>query len=65
MIGAPQLCGCCRTEIKGMPLHSCGIGLVCRGCAEGIRVGMKALARAGIRDLFIGDCPDNRKGGPK
>lgn len=46
-----------------MAYYSRGIGLVCRGCADDIRVGVKALAQAKIRGVYAGACPDNRKGG--
>ena len=65
MIEAPHACGCCREPIKGKPFHSCGVGLVCRECGDGIRTAIQILGRAGLRGLYLGNCPDNRKGGLK
>ena len=65
MIEAPHACACCREPVEGKPSLSCGIGLVCRECHDGIRVAISILRPAGIIGLHLGDCPDNRKGGLK
>jgi hypothetical protein len=65
MTAAPHACGCCRQPIKGKVIHSCGVGLVCQDCGRSFRAAARLLGNAGMRGLYLGDCPDHRKGGLK
>ena len=61
MIEAPTLCGCCKEEIQGKPVHSCGVGLVCRSCGEDLRRATVLLRKFRMRGIYLGKCPDYSK----
>lgn len=61
MTEAPTLCSCCKEEIQGKPVHSCGVGLVCRECGEDLRSAALLLQKFRMRGLHLGSCPDYRK----
>lgn len=63
MNAAPTLCNCCREVIRGKSCHDKAAGEVCRSCAHDLTVATKWLFPANLRGLYLGDCPDNRKGG--
>ena len=65
MTEAPHACGCCREPVQGKVSHFCGVGLVCQDCRRSFREATLMLRRAGMRGLFLGNCPDHRKGGLK
>lgn len=61
MIEAPTLCSCCKEAIKGKPVHSCGVGLVCGDCGVSLRRAALLLQKFRMRGLHLGSCPDYRK----
>ena len=61
MTNAPDICNCCKEPIQGATLVSCGVGSVCRDCGRDLRQAVGELEKKGMRGLFLGDCPDNRK----
>jgi hypothetical protein len=63
MIGTSEACACCDEAIKSTAFCSQGLGVVCRECAHNLRKAVGYLEKHGMRDLYKGDCPDNRKGG--
>ncbi|MCW1921302.1 hypothetical protein OKA05_01985 [Luteolibacter arcticus] len=57
-------CECCGEPIKGMPYVDKAVGLVDAQCAHELRDATKKLNKAGMRDVFLGECPDHQNEAP-
>ncbi len=51
-------CECCGEPITGTRYIDKAVGIVDADCAFALRDATKRLNSAGMRDVFLGECPD-------
>lgn len=56
----PRPCECCGEPITGAWYFDKAVGFVDADCASTLRDVVKRLNKAGMRDVFYGNVPDNR-----
>lgn len=64
MNGTVDLCECCGEPITGTRYVDKAVGIVDADCAFALRDATKRLNAAGMRDAFLGECPDSEDNQP-
>jgi hypothetical protein len=54
-------CECCGEPIKGTPYIDQAVGIVDADCGYALRDATKRLNKAGMRNVFLGETPDDKK----
>ena len=65
MMTTSQKCHCCGDACgSAAPRFDVVLGFLCGACADGSENGRGILRKFGVRGIYIGPCPDHRKGQP-